>query len=46
MKMTETYDAEQKELLKRKNKPKSFIDQAKEQSLNVDTFLKCSTKVY
>lgn len=44
MKMTETYEAEQKELLKRKNKLKSFIDQAKEQSLNVDSFLKVVRK--
>ena len=44
MKMTETYEAEQKELLKRKNELKPFIDQAKEQSLNVDSFLKVVRK--
>lgn len=44
MKMTETYEAEQQELLKRKNELKSFIDQAKEQSLNVDSFLKLVRK--
>ena len=43
-KMTETYEAEQAELLKRKNELKSFIDQAKEQSLNVDSFLKVVRK--
>ena len=42
--MTENYKAEQKELLKRKNELKSFIDQAKEQSLNVDSFLKVVRK--
>lgn len=36
MKMTETYEVEQKELLMRKNELNSFIDQVKEQSLNVD----------
>lgn len=44
MKMTENYEAEQKELLKRTNELKSFIDQAKEQSLNVDSFLKVVRK--
>ena len=44
MKMTETYEAEQKELLMRKNEIKSFIVQAKEQSLNVDSFLKVVRK--
>lgn len=44
IKMTENYKAEQKELLKRKNELKSFIDQAKEQSLNVDSFLKVVRK--
>lgn len=45
MKMTEAYEADQKELLKRKNELKSFIvDQTKEQSLNVDSFLKVVRK--
>lgn len=44
MKMPETYETEQKKLLKRKNELKSFIDQAKEQSLNVDLFLKVVRK--
>lgn len=45
MKMTEPYEADQKELLKRKNELKSFIvDQTKEQSLNVDSFLKVVRK--
>lgn len=44
MKMTENYEAEQKELLKRKNELKSFIDQEKEQSLNVDSFLRVVRK--
>ena len=44
MKMTETYEVEQKELLMRKNELNSFIDQAKEQSLNVDSFLKVVRK--
>ena len=43
-KMTETYEAEQSELIKRKNELKSFIVQAKEQSLNVDSFLKVVRK--
>lgn len=45
MKMTEANEADQKELLKRKNELKSFIvDQTKEQSLNVDSFLKVVRK--
>ena len=45
MKMTGPYEADQKELLKRKNELKSFIvDQTKEQSLNVDSFLKVVRK--
>ena len=44
MKMTENYEVEQKELLMRKNELNSFIDQAKEQSLNVDSFLKVVRK--
>lgn len=44
MKMTEPYEAEQKELLKRKNELQSFVDQAKEQSLNIDSFLKVVRK--
>lgn len=44
MKMTENYEAEQKELLKHKNELKASIDQAKEQSLNVDSFLKVVQK--
>lgn len=45
MKMTEPYEADQKELLKRKNELKSFIvDQTKEKSLNVDSFLKVVRK--
>lgn len=42
--MTETYEAEQAEILKRKNELKSFIEQAKGQSLNVDSFLKVVRK--
>lgn len=42
--MSVTYDAEQKQLEQRKIELQEFIDKSKEQTLNVDSFLKAVRK--
>ena len=42
--MSATYDAEQKELEQRQTELQEFIDKSKEQTLNVDSFLKVVRK--